>query len=211
MLKETRKATIAILILLAFFTGLFAYASVLYTERTRSILEKETIRYLTDKGHQEAAYVRHHVADIIDDASLAANFIAHFEDIQSPQALNMLRGNANSEADRISVALPDGSLRSNDGRTAHISDREYFQKALRGQANISRMLVSRFVGKKVVVAAAPIRRGEKIIGVLCASFYEDNFSELFISNMFDKYSYFYIADSDGERPDTAEDRDHTRY
>lgn len=197
MLKESRKDTAAILVLFTFFIGLFVYASVLYTDRTRAILEQETIRYLTDKGHQEAAYVRHHTADILDDVTLAANFVARFEDIQSQQTLNMLSGNVNSEADRISVALPDGSLKSNDGLKAHISDRDYFQKALRGEANISQMFVSRFVNKKTVIAAAPIKRGEKIVGVLCASFYEDSFSELFISNIFDKYSYFYIADADG--------------
>lgn len=54
-------------------------------------------------------------------------------------------------------------------------DREYFQKAMEGQANISDVLISRVTGDQVMVVATPVYKSHKIIGVLAASI---TFSEL---------------------------------
>lgn len=48
----------------------------------------------------------------------------------------------------------------------NFSDRSYVQQALRGQTNLSQPLKSRVTGKGVILAAAPVKQGGKIIGVV---------------------------------------------
>ncbi|MGM0438531.1 MAG: methyl-accepting chemotaxis protein [Bacillota bacterium] len=49
------------------------------------------------------------------------------------------------------------------------SDREYFQKAIEGEANFSDIIMSRSRGVPIVVYALPIKRGSSVVGVLGAS------------------------------------------
>lgn len=47
-----------------------------------------------------------------------------------------------------------------------VADREYFQKAMKGEVNVSTIFVARTTGKPAFAVAAPVRDGEKIIGVI---------------------------------------------
>ena len=50
----------------------------------------------------------------------------------------------------------------------NFSDREYFKKAIKGEANISEPTISRVTNKPVFMTAAPIKSGDKIIGIIYA-------------------------------------------
>ncbi|MDD3168652.1 MAG: methyl-accepting chemotaxis protein, partial [Eubacteriales bacterium] len=52
------------------------------------------------------------------------------------------------------------------GETADLADREYIKKALDGQNNISGVLISKVTGEPVIMEAAPIKSGDKVVGVL---------------------------------------------
>ena len=49
---------------------------------------------------------------------------------------------------------------------ADLSERDYVQKALSGQACFSNVLISKVINKAVIMYAAPIRKGNEIIGAL---------------------------------------------
>jgi methyl-accepting chemotaxis protein len=68
----------------------------------------------------------------------------------------------------ILLAGPDGVVTANNTEAAlgiSITDRAYFQSALKGEVNISDALISRLTGDVVVVIAAPIRRSNQVVGV----------------------------------------------
>lgn len=58
-----------------------------------------------------------------------------------------------------------GHNRRTDGTNSDVRDREYFQQAARGEANISDVLISRVTGEPIMVAAVPITRNGTVEGV----------------------------------------------
>ena len=67
----------------------------------------------------------------------------------------------------MAVVSADGVARyvMND-ETAQLGERAYIQKALSGTSNISDVIISKVTGEPVLMEAAPIKRGDQIVGVL---------------------------------------------
>lgn len=80
----------------------------------------------------------------------------------------------------VFYALPDGSYYTVEkGKTdQNIKDRAYFPKVMAGKVPIGDLVVSRSTGKKVMVAAVPVKNGGKVIGALGVSVHLDKMSEL---------------------------------
>jgi methyl-accepting chemotaxis protein len=89
------------------------------------------------------------------------------------------------------------------------ADRDYFKKAIAGQANISEPIVSKITGKPTVTVAAPVLGGSgKPIGVLYFAIGLDRFSSQFLSSFStDSFSYAFVFQiSNGKvvaHPDTS--------
>ena len=66
----------------------------------------------------------------------------------------------------MAVVLPDGTAKYASGETSNLGDREYVQKAFKGNKNVSDVLISKVTGKPVVMIAVPIQSGDKIEGIL---------------------------------------------
>lgn len=60
----------------------------------------------------------------------------------------------------------------------NIRDRAYFQKALSGEAALGELVVSRSTGLKSVVAAVPVKKGRRIVGVLAAAIHLEELSRI---------------------------------
>lgn len=80
----------------------------------------------------------------------------------------------------VFFALPDGSYYTVEkGKTdQNIKDRAYFPKLMAGQITVGDLVMSRSTGRKVMVAAVPVKSGGKVIGALGASIHLDKLSEL---------------------------------
>ncbi|MHC1727743.1 MAG: cache domain-containing protein [Syntrophobacteraceae bacterium] len=70
----------------------------------------------------------------------------------------------------INIADPQGVVRASSIPDAvgkvKVGDREYFKQGMQGKANVSDVYVARTTGKPAFAIAAPIRNGERVIGVL---------------------------------------------
>ena len=66
----------------------------------------------------------------------------------------------------MAVVTPDGTARYNDGSTAQLGDRDYVQKALSGEANVSDLIVSSVTGEIVLMYAHPIEDRGRVVGAL---------------------------------------------
>lgn len=67
----------------------------------------------------------------------------------------------------LAVVSPNGSAQfALGGETADLSDREYIQKALSGEATISDVLISKVTGEPTVAEAVPIQVNGTVAGVL---------------------------------------------
>ena len=61
------------------------------------------------------------------------------------------------------------TILSNDPKaTGNFADRDYFKQAMAGKPSVSEPLISRVTGKPVFIVAAPVKAGDKVLGVLYA-------------------------------------------
>jgi len=100
----------------------------------------------------------------------------------------------------VRVAYVDRSGRAvtNDGKTMMIKEREYFQKALAGHANISGELYDLFAPQnKIIAYAVPVIRTRKIVGVLVATTPDDEELNIMDNIAVDSDYSIYIISSDG--------------
>ncbi len=100
----------------------------------------------------------------------------------------------------VRVAYVDRSGRAvtNDGKTMMIKEREYFQKALAGHANISGELYDLFDPQnKIIAYAVPVIRTRKIVGVLVATTPDDEELNIMDNIAVDSDYSIYIISHDG--------------
>lgn len=78
----------------------------------------------------------------------------------------------------------------------NISDRDYFQKAMKGETNFSDILVSKSTGNRIVVVALPVKQGNKVIGVVSAPINFEVFLEAFSKELKKQnHGQMYLVDS----------------
>ncbi|WP_461200702.1 methyl-accepting chemotaxis protein [Anoxybacillus sp. TBDG-1] len=83
------------------------------------------------------------------------------------------------------------------GKQLEISDRPYFQEALRGNIVVSDVIVSRATGEKVIVIASPIREKGEITGVLLGTVKTEEITNLVVDVEIGKTGYGYLIQQDG--------------
>ncbi|MGO9019854.1 MAG: methyl-accepting chemotaxis protein [Syntrophobacteraceae bacterium] len=98
----------------------------------------------------------------------------------------------NARGEVIASSLPESVNKVN------VEDRDYFKKAMHGEVNVSSVYLARTTGKPAFAVAAPVRDGDKVIGVLFAVPDLEKFSEKFVDPVkVLRTGYIAIADSSG--------------
>ncbi len=89
----------------------------------------------------------------------------------------------------------------------NISDREYFQDALKGKLTVSEVVIGKTTGMPVAMITTPVKDGDKIIGALSAVLDMSYFSKACIDPVkIGKRGYAYVYGPDGlilSHPDSA--------
>ena len=79
-----------------------------------------------------------------------------------------------------------------------VADRDYFQKAMKGETVVSSVFLSRTTNEPTLTIAAPVKDGDKIIGVIMGVPDLTKFTEKFVSNVkLYKNGYIVLFDSTG--------------
>ncbi len=99
--------------------------------------------------------------------------------------------------DNLYVVWPDGGAITDTGNKVNVADREYFQIALRGEANISDPLVSKSTGNIVASVAVPIYEEGKVVGVMGGSIKTQAIAELINEVKVGNSGYAYLIDRNG--------------
>lgn len=102
--------------------------------------------------------------------------------------------------ENIVYSAPTGVAKAHTKREQigqlNISDRSYFQKALKGEANFSEILISKTSGNRIVVVAVPVKKGNKVTGVISAPINFEAFLENFSKELQKQnHGHMYLVDS----------------
>ena len=90
-----------------------------------------------------------------------------------------------------------GTVPENVGKL-NVADRDYFQAAMRGELNVSGAFISRTTNKPAFSVAAPVKDGQKIIGILWTTIELGKFTERFVDPVkFNKSGFMAVFDTKG--------------
>ena len=102
-----------------------------------------------------------------------------------------------SDYDSIYIIWPDGSVMGNTGwRDFYLNDREYFHKAMQGEANIGSVIISKATDSMVVPSVTPIYRDNQVVGVMGGTLQVETLMNLVSEVKTGKTGYAYMIDSD---------------
>ena len=99
---------------------------------------------------------------------------------------------------KVGIVTLDGLLRSSDGSSTDISERDYFRKGLAGETNISDPIVSKVDGSVVVMIVSPIRDDNNhLLGLLAGVWDGTTLSDIATDVKFGESGYGFIVNSAG--------------
>ncbi len=97
----------------------------------------------------------------------------------------------------IGYILPNGYTYFTDGTVRLQSDRDYVQKALKGEANISDIVISRVSRKPELNVAVPIKKGDEVIGALVGRKEADALTAIIKDTGYGENGYAYMINAEG--------------
>ena len=180
MKSSAKKENKAILWEIVFICALLAFISfsfyVFARDNSRRVLEQND-SYIESATRQSAARMN----DLLALAGNNVEILAHLYGslMTDPEVdEDMLRDmTERSFFDYVEFISPDGTDLAADGRTADLSDREYFQDGMRGNSGMSVVYHSRITNETLLIFYTPLYYEDGIIGVLSGILREETIPE----------------------------------
>ncbi|MDR7856701.1 methyl-accepting chemotaxis protein [Tissierella sp.] len=97
----------------------------------------------------------------------------------------------------LGIVDTNGTARYSDGSTSQLGEREYVKRALKGETNVSDIMVSKVTNEIVMMFATPIESGGRVVGALIGRRDEKELSNITDDVKFGEKSYAYIINSKG--------------
>lgn len=183
--------------------AIFVVFASVFMVHTMDALDDEVNKYIDRTVTQKCEIVER---AIDSDISTVKNFAACLSDYKSTDENVLIRKikeleNSSETIESFIIADENGDVITSKRIEKNISSRDYYEKAINGEVNISRAIFSEPDGKMVNVIAVPIYGDyRRIIGVtagICdASSYDSLLDMSFSGNGSDSNGY--VLNSDGE-------------
>lgn len=189
-----KKTIFGLLVLwLAVITAMSFISLHIYNSSNQYIL-----KMLTTMAENASEHVSEVVENELRDLELYARNLTD-EQIANPQVSIELFATAREKNsyNNMCITSLDGTCYTKDGNQVNLAHREYFQKALAGQSNISYLLSSQNDGTYVNVYAVPVIRNEQVVAVLWASIKAENFFESLGLDDFEDYGRIFLINDEG--------------
>jgi len=98
----------------------------------------------------------------------------------------------------MGITDKQGNMTNASGATPFVGDREYFLKAMNGEANVSDPLINRVDNTLLIVSVAPIYHGDSIEGIILSDRSADFLSNFTDEMGFGERGYAFIVNSKGQ-------------
>ncbi|MEG1426215.1 MAG: diguanylate cyclase [Oscillospiraceae bacterium] len=164
-MKHTRR----VIRILCIVTAVALAAGIIwdFSVQLQRALTKETYRTLLDVSEDYNKAFTNSIDNNIKTMNVLADGLIEMKSRTREDVTRVLQ---NAVADggfsKMAVSNAQGETCSNLGESINISTREYFQKAMRGEVNVSQPLTTAVDKEKVIIIAVPIHKKTEISGVL---------------------------------------------
>lgn len=190
---NTRSIIIAILIL-----SIYSICTSYYIWSVKDTTKNDTFSYLSEVAKQGAKTIKTRIEGDLQNQNSIAIYLGEQKSFDIEESMNILISESKeNKFKRMGIIDLQGMATTTDGRSIDLSNRDYFIKALKGEASVSEPLVDKVGGKRINVYATPITKKDKVRGVLFATNELDSYNELLEVSFFNGRGYSYIVRKDG--------------
>ncbi|MCM1159034.1 MAG: response regulator [Bacteroidales bacterium] len=193
--KKTWQNVLYILILLVAILALFRWYSV----SNRQQIEARNLNYAMDSARQTTLGISSEFTNAGRRVRNYAYFLSVGINAAEIDADMLKELESNVDFDSMRFVSAEGVNLTSDGTVSDSADRDYFEAGMRGESGCSMVLNSRITGKTTMVFYAPVREGEKNVGVLLGLYLaEDYLQEILETSYFGEEADVYLCTRDGE-------------
>lgn len=191
------QAKLTVMILVIFFCALSVLGGLNYW-KTQQIILENLHHDLADTAEKSA----NTVSDWLETRKAEITMLAVAPVVQSgnqeailPFLVNAVK--VNNAYDSIGYITPTGAYFNSSGATGSLADRDYFQRAMKGEASVSDPLISRSTGRLVTVVAVPVQVDGKVTGVLYGAVDMAGLDKNVLEVKAGQTGYAYVLQKDG--------------
>lgn len=128
----------------------------------------------------------------------AAERVAENEELLAPQNIRRIKAiQENTDLERVGLIDTDGMAVYDNGAQKSVAERRYFQEAIHGQMTLSDPLESMLDGATRVILGVPVRKGDKVIGILSGSFNVTALSQMLFEDVYHGEGMSLLVAADG--------------
>lgn len=192
--KKSFQDIIIVIFLLVAVVILFCW----YTAQNSVRMEQRNKSYAADAARQTMTRINEKMNNALALITTYAHFVGEGLDkpVIDEQLLKEIEHNALFDA--VLFTDPSGINHTSDGRTSDASDRDYYQRGMRGESGIAVILDSYFFNETMVSFYAPVRYQGEVIGVLRGSYLaEEYLKDMLTTSYFGEAADVYLCMSNG--------------
>lgn len=160
--KKTLQEIIYILVLCVAIIILFFW----YTSQNSRRMEERNKNYAADSARLKAEQIDEELSNSLDIMHTYSYFIEKSLTEPTVTASMLKEMEVNSGFDAVLFTDAEGTDYASDGRVADVTERDFYQKGIKGESNISVVFEPHFFDETMVCFYTPLRFQGEIIGVL---------------------------------------------
>ena len=170
---------------------------LVYLQATRNMTVERNAKYITDAATQTAK----RIDDLLVGAENSISAIANmYERSMDPKRANVEVLEELTEStvfDYIGYVDAQGIYTDNRGLQADVTDRAYFQDALRGNSGVDMVFNGHVSGEDLVIFYAPLRLDGEVVAILTGRYRQQQMRSIITSSYFGEPANTYLCLSDG--------------
>ncbi len=197
--KRSFKVVLSIILVLMILIPLLTVTYI-----TMNTSQKMTTQMIFDRNMDLALSVQNEIEVILSDAEAIMSILANTDVVKNMNSWEMDSLLTQTVWDYPFISqiytMDESGMQiyKTSGTLADRSDREYFQKAIKGETNYSDVFLSGSTHKPIVTIALPIEKQGKVVGVLGASLDLNKLSEVVAKVQTGDSGYAYIVEGNGK-------------
>ena len=181
-------------------TAVVSTAILLYVRQLTNTLEGETLQILREFANQDTQHVQAQVKADLDTLSAIATAMSILPDPTLAGMTELLETERKQNLFKnMELGSTNGVTYLDNGKMINLAGMPHFERAVKGEAQISERVKDEQDGKNILVESVPIKNKDEVIGVLMGTRDTAEFGKLLDMQSFGGEGYSLIVDSNGDK------------
>lgn len=99
---------------------------------------------------------------------------------------------------KMGIALKNGKCYTSENEIENISQQEFYKSSIKGEYYISDPIKDKKTNESSIILSSPIYDNNKVVGIMCVTYFVDDFRDEISVNSFNNEGYSYVIKSNGD-------------